>query len=83
MEKFRTKKMSVKLDCVCMNKEYFDVHYFEYYVFLNMQICYSKVHGTYFKSFYKLKSLVYILSLGLDKSKYYELPHFVCASKIY
>ena len=83
MEKFRTKEMSVKLNCTCVNKEYFENTYREYYEFLSCSIVNSKTHGFYVKTFYKLKPLPLIIPSSFDVVSYSNLPIFVCASKIY
>ena len=83
MEKFRTKEMSVKINCTLMNKEYFENNYREYYEFVSCEISKSKRHGYYNKRFYKIKSLRVLNSLGLDMDCYFNLPIFVCASEIY
>lgn len=83
MEKFRTKTMRVKISCTCINQEYFDSHFREYYNFLSCEISPSKRHGYYNKRFYKIKSLQVLNSSGLDMDRYFDLPIFVCASEIY
>ena len=83
MEKFRREMMSIELLFTCVNEEYFDVYFCDYYDHLYFDFSKSKEHGVYRKMYYKLKPLSYILDLGLDKNIYLELPCFVCASKIY
>ena len=83
MEKFRTKTMSVKLICTCMNQEYFDNNYREYYEFITCDIASSKIHGYYNKRYYKIRSLKSLNSSGLDMDCYFNLPIFICTSKIY
>lgn len=83
MEEFRTKTMSVKISCTCVNDEYFDTHFRNYYNFVTCQIGVSKKHGYYNMRFYKIKSLQVLNSSGLDMNRYFDLPIFVCASEIY
>lgn len=83
MEKFRTKKMSVKINCTLMNEEYFDNNYREYYEFLSCEIAVSKTHGFYAKKFYKLKSVPLIIPSTFDLKLHANLPIFICTSKIY
>lgn len=83
MEQFRLKTMSVKLTFTCVNDDYFDVHFRNYYDYLDFDIRKSKFHGNYCITFYKLKSLSDIMALELDTDFYYKLPCFICASEIY
>lgn len=83
MEKFKTKTMTVKIPCTCVNQEYFDSHLRKYYNFMTCEISSSKRHGYYNKRFYKIQSLRVLNSLGLDMDRYFNLPDFVCASEIY
>lgn len=83
MEKFRTERMSVKIDFTCVNDDYFNIHYSDYYDFLSYGYAKSKVHGYYLKTFYKLKTFLSATHSGLDMNLYYDLPLYVCASEIY
>nr|CDL65690.1 unnamed protein product [uncultured bacterium] len=83
MKQFRRKQMRVKLDFTCVNADYFDSNFLDYYDLLTIELSQSKVHGFYCKSFYKLKSILAIKCLGLDKDFYYTLPQFMCKSEIY
>ena len=83
MEKFRREMMSIEILFTCVSEEYFYYNLREYYDFLTFELSKSKVHGTYGKQFYKLKSLSDIQALGLDSDFHYSLPSFVCASEIY
>ncbi len=80
MEKFRTKKVSVKLECACLETFFFREKFGEYYEFLGSSICESKVHGYYLKEFFKLKSIIRCNVENLDLANYDELPRFVCTS---
>lgn len=44
---------------------------------------YSKGHGSYLQTFYKLKTFLSATHSGLDMNLYYDLPLYVCASEIY
>lgn len=83
MEKFKREMMSIEILFTCVNDDYFDDHFRDYYDYLYFDFSKSEVHGVYRRMFYKLKSLSYILYLGLDKNIYLKLPSFVCASEIY
>ncbi len=83
MKEFRTKKMSVKISCACVSNEYFDSHFRDYYDFLVFDIGESKIHGYYRKTFYKIKPVSAVISLGLDMNRYVDLPSFVCTAVIY
>ena len=83
MEKFRREMMSIEILFTCVSEEYFYYNLREYYDFLIFELSKSKVHGTYGKQFYKLKSLSDIQALGLDSDFHYSLPSFVCVSGIY
>lgn len=83
MKEFRTKEMSIKICCACVNDEYFSNKLRDYYCFLSCSIPYSKKHGYYRKTFYKLKSFYELSDLGCNTIEYSELPTFVCASEIY
>lgn len=83
MKEFRKKTMSVKFYFTCVNDEYFDIHYRNYYDFLSYDKAYSKTYGSYTKTFYKLKTFKSVINTGLDMKMYYDLPPYVCASEIY
>ena len=83
MENFRTKEISVKLCCTCINEDYFSTHYRRYYEYLSFETKKNKLYGTYVKSFYKLRPYEFFVETGLSDDLYCELPFFVCASKIY
>lgn len=83
MEKFRIKKMSVKLYFSCVNDGYFNNNLRDYYEFLSCEICDSKIYGYYLKSFYRLRSFSELFALGFDAVKYSEMPTNICASRIY
>lgn len=83
MKQFRTKEMSVKLSFTCVSNEYFANNLRDYYVYFSSELCESKVHGFYFKTFYKLHSYSEFVVLGFDTNKYSELPAYICVSKIY
>lgn len=83
MEKFKREIMSIKLLFTCVNEEYFDVHFRDYYDYLDFELSKSEVHGLYGRYFYKLKSTSDIVALGLDMNFYDGLPSFICASEIY
>lgn len=83
MENFKREMMSIELYFTCVSEEYFYNNLREYYDFLTFELCKSKIHGTYGKQFYKLKSFSDIQALGLDSDFHYKLPCFICASEIY
>ena len=83
MEKFRKERMSVKIDFTCVNDVYFNIHYSDHYDFLAYGYGYSKEHGTYLKTFYKLKTFLSATHSGLDMNLYHDLPPYICASEIY
>lgn len=83
MEKFKREIMSIKLSCVCVSYRYFEKHFSKYYELLSYDVVKSKEHGPYMKVFYKLKSFDFFIKSNIDKDIYYELPYFICASKIY
>ena len=83
MKQFSKKTMSVKFYFTCINEDYFNNHYRAYYDFMAFASSRSKAHGFYVKSYFKIKTMSDILSLGLDKKTYYELPTYVCSSVIY
>lgn len=83
MEKFRKEMMSIELYFACVNEEYFEDNFREYYDFLHFELSNSEAHGLHGKYFYKLKSPSSIIALGLDMDFYRELPCFICASEIY
>lgn len=83
MKEFRTKTMRVKISCTCVNSEYFDTHFRNYYNFVSCEIASSKTHGYYNKRFYKIRSLNDLNSSGLDMDRYFNLPIFICTSEIY
>lgn len=83
MRNFRTKKVSLKMECTCVEINYFKEHYSDYYEFLGCDVCESKIHGFYLKEFYKRKSIVLCNTERLDLSSYEGLPRFVCASILY
>lgn len=83
MKEFITKKMSVKLNCACINDTYFSNNLRDYYEFLSCEICDSKIYGYYLKSFYRLRSFFELIDLGFDAIKYSEMPTNICASRIY
>lgn len=83
MEKFRREMMSIELLFTCINEEYFDAHFRDYYYYLDFAFAKTEEYGVYRKMYYKLKPLSYISYLGLDKNMYLKLPCFVCASEIY
>lgn len=75
--------MDIKLWFTCVNDDYFENHYRAYYEFLSYDVKTSKLHGSYLKTFYKLRPYEAIVHSCLDKDLYCELPFFVCTSKIY
>ena len=77
------KTMSIELCFTCVNDEYFDIHYRDYYEYLSCDVKRSKLYGKYLKTFFKLRPYESIVDSCLDKDLYSELPFFVCASKIY
>lgn len=79
MYRFAVKRMSVPLSCACVSEDYFNKHLRDYYSFMSLQLPEQKVH----KVFYKLNTLSYIQSLGLNKTLYYRLPQYICVSNIY
>lgn len=83
MEKFRRESMRVELYVTCVSEEYFNDNLRDYYEFLSCKSVRSKEHGSYFKTFYKLKGFKSVIDTGLDMDFYYELPSFICASEIY
>lgn len=83
MENLRRKTMSVELSCVCVSNEYFYKHFSKYYDLLSYEVVKSKKYGSYINVFYKVKSLDFFENADVDKDLYYELPHIICASKIY
>ena len=83
MKNCRRKTMSIALSFTCVNDDYFDIHYREYYEFLSCDVKKSKLYGSYVKVFYKLKSYETLVNLGISEDLICELPFFVCASKIY
>lgn len=83
MKEFRTKEMSIKVRCACVNDDYFDLHYRDYYDYLTYELIKSESRGSYVKSFYKLKTFESVANFGIDEDLYCELPFFVCASRIY
>lgn len=83
MEKFRREMMSVEVLFTCVNDDYFDDHFRDYYDYLGFDISKSEVHGVYGRYFYKLKSTSDIVALRLDMNFYYRLPSFICKSEIY
>lgn len=83
MKKFRTKEMSVKLTCTCVSNEYFTNNLRDYYEFLSCDFFESKTHGSYRKTFYKLRSFSELTDFGFDAIKYSEMPYYICASRIY
>ena len=83
MKECRRKTMSIELYVTCVNDDYFDIHYRDYYDFISYEIKKSKLYGSYDKTFYKLKPIDFFIKSGLDEDLYFELPFYVCASKIY
>ena len=83
MKESRKKIMSIELYVTCVNDDYFDIHYSDYYYFISYEIKKSKLYGPYVKTFYKLKPIDFFMNSGLDVNLYRELPFYVCVSKIY
>ena len=83
MKEFRTETMSVKFEFTCVNDDYFNIHYSDYYDFLAYGYTDSKESGSHLKTFYKLKSFNSAIHSRLNMNLYYDLPLYVCASEIY
>lgn len=83
MKEFRTKEMSIKVRCACVNHAYFSTHFSDYYDLVAIDYARSKVHGSYFKFFYKLKNKDSIVFSDIDDSSYFQFPPYVCKSTIY
>lgn len=79
MYRFAVKRTNVPLSCACVSDVYFDKHLRDYYSFISLELPALKS----IKFFYKLNSLSYIQSSGLNKTLYYGLPQYICVSKIY
>lgn len=77
------KTMSIELYVTCVNDDYFDIYYRDYYDFIYYETKISKLYGSYVRTFYKLKPIDFFINSGLDVDLYTELPFYVCASKIY
>lgn len=83
MRQFRTKKVKVTLDCFCVETSFFRKNFLDYYEYLGSSLCESKVHGYYFKEFFKRKSTLQCEALGIDPQVLDDLPRFVCVSPYY
>lgn len=84
MKEYRTKVMSIKVRCACVNSEYFSNKYSDYYDLISWDLSESKRYGKHLKSYYVLKPFSDIKALGLDEDFYFdELPAYVCTSIIY
>lgn len=83
MRQFRTKRIKVTLECLCVETSFFRKNFLDYYEYLGSSLCESKVYGYYLKEFYKRKTTVHCEALGIDPQVLDDLPRFVCASSIY
>ncbi len=83
MKEFRTKEMSIKIRCACVSHEYFSKHFSDYYDLFAIDYVRFKVHGSYFKFFYKLKSSDSSVFSDIYDYSYFQFPPYVCKSTIY
>lgn len=83
MKEFRTKEMSFKFRCTCINDEYFRNHLRSYYGFVSCEHFKSNRYGSYSKTLFILRSFSELCDFGISATKYSEMPLFVCVSNIY